>query len=263
MINLIKADLYRITRSKGIYITFLIFIFLLVLESIGEAGTVGVSIQSANTGIYQPANILYGINMPFVVMGHLDNYLYVLLAAIVIIAASDFSSSTVKNILSNGTSRITYFMSKLTLLSIFSALLVLISFILPTLIVTVLNGFGGTLDSAYMADIVAAFFLELLMYISMTCLGLFFVFSTRKTAYVNTLFILYNFIPVLVILLFSQFIPNLMDLFKYETITTIRNISAIETFESVDYVRTVLIGLGITTFSFIGTYISFRKCDIK
>lgn len=265
MTNVIKADLYRITRSKGIYISFAILLFFQFLETIGEAGTVGVNVSSGEgtEAVNTVADALIGMNMPFIIMQRMDNYLYILLAFIVIVAATDFSTSTVKNTLACGISRVQYFMAKFTLLGTISTLMVTISFVFPTLLATAKNGFGGEITGDYLQRVFVAYLLEVFLFLAVVCISLLFVFVTKRTAYVNTLFIMFTLLPMLLIFGFSQIIPDLLKLFKYEAITNIRYISQIAHFTSSDYSRVILVGLSIMIISFAGVVLSFRKCDIK
>jgi len=46
MVNLIKADIYRLLRSKGIYITMGFLVALCILQSFGMMESIGVSSAS-------------------------------------------------------------------------------------------------------------------------------------------------------------------------------------------------------------------------
>jgi ABC-2 type transport system permease protein len=261
--NLIRADLYRLFRSKGIYICFSIIILFLILVSYGQSGSIGVQVSGEELGQETNQLKLIGQNAPFIVIGSIDNNLYLLLAIIILIAGIDFSNKTVKNTISFGITRKKYYLSKFILSNIFAFVVVLLIFVIPLILTTILNGFGEKPNTDYWIDLIIAFGLEYLMFVAMSSLCLFYLFSTRRIAFTNSLFIGSCMVPTIIILILFSIDKKFNSLFKYEPIINMRSVSNITNFSNIDYIKFVMIALVIILISFLGTYLNFRKCDIK
>lgn len=267
MFQLIKADLYRVSRTKGIYITISLFIVALLLEVIGITGNFGVTIGDINS--YNNLNalnsnyIIVGKQMPFIIMSHLDNYLYILLAFIIMFSAIDFSSNCVKNTLSSGITRKKYFLSKYLISIIIATCILLISIFLPTVIISIIYGFGGDITKSYILQIICAFLLELLLYIGVLSFIQLLVFVTKKISYVNTFFFIFMLLPMLVITFITFIYPKLTFLYNFEIVTLIRKVSSINAFTSDDFIRSILVPSILIILCLTITLKSFKDCDVK
>ena len=185
MWNMIRADLQRIFRGKGIWITLGIFFFinlLLTISYFGDGpGFRGPSIYiegmeddmmvDIDTGL--PA---YGGNMPALTMS--DFTLYFILPVIGLISVVDFSSGAVKNLLSTGTNRTKYYFSKL-ILSCTVVATMFISFILiPTVVITIGRGFGDGFAEGTLVMFLGRF----LLIMAATTFAVMLSFVTKKAA---------------------------------------------------------------------------------
>lgn len=142
MINMIRADLYRIFRGKGIYIAMLIMLAMIgaSIYNVGP-GTVGmVEVDGVSTSQYSAENGVLGDmsyeqvqNMStkefrkamLKVKGYeLDrdilavnmNMYYIFIFVIALVITTDFSGGCIKNTLSSAISRKRYFSSKAVLI---------------------------------------------------------------------------------------------------------------------------------------------------
>lgn len=269
MLNLIKADVYRILRGKGFYIALAFLITMYVLQALGEFGSIGVNVSNTEQGkealeVLQPnTEALLGMNAPMYLLRTADNYLYFLLVFIVIIASADFSDGSTKNVLSCGVSRLQYYTSKLIMSWGVAILLVVTSVVVPTLLITVKNGFGNPVDSLWLEHSLKAYSLLILFFMAMTGIGIFFVFATRKTAAVYGLYIAFCMAPLTIIGILSMISDRYIKFFKYEFILNIRNLADIQIFTSADYQRVIMIGMVYLVVSVLAGYQLFRRCDIK
>lgn len=262
MLNMIKADLYRIFHGKGIYITIGLLIIIWALQILPETfGTIGMNIEDLNE--VETVTQLTGMNTPLKVMESTDNYLYFLLALIVFVAATDFSSGTAKNALSNGMSRVKYYFSKLILSSIFCVVLVLVSIIVPTFFVTLKSGFGGSIDSEYIFQLLKAVALQLFMFLSVTSVGVFLAFTTKRTVAVNGFYIAFCLVPMLIIVILMNVSDKFMKLLKYDVVMNIRSIAHIDVMTQNDVTRVLIIGSVYLLLSTMVGLLIFRKGDIK
>lgn len=281
MKNIIKADMYRMLRGKGLYITFGILIVFIVLQTValGSVGTVGVMIMTEETStlvsyenedgsvstVYtEPeSEIFNGETAPFSMMGTTDNLLFFVLAFIIFIGATDFSEGCAKNVLSNGMPRVKYYLAKLILSCAFCIPVLLFNVILPIITATVMNGFGGTLDLAFIGSIIRPFLAQLFLCLAVTFVGVFFVFLTKKTAAVNGAFIAFYFIPLMIAMLLPTIIPELKFLADYEIISNIRSIANIDTAAQTEIIRAFIIGGFFMTASTVAGLLIFKKSEIK
>lgn len=262
MMNLIKADLYRIFRGKGIYITFAFLILLCFLQTIGEMESIGISSSSMETVedvIYQ----VVGRNVPFSIMQSIDNMIYILLPVIIFISAVDFSSGTAKNVLANGVSRTQYYFSKLILAMLFCIVMAVASIIIPTVIVTALKGFGGRFDLAYMGQVLKVFGLQLFLLLTVTSIGIFFAFTTRSTAKVNALYLAFCLLPLLIIVLLFGISESFAKLLDFELVMNIRKAATANSLAAGEIAQIFAVGSVYLSLSLVGSLALFRKCDIK
>lgn len=261
MLNIIKADWYRLRNHKGIYITFVLLILFLLLQGMGAKGHIGVATETMNQELY--AEEATGGNMILGIISSIDNQAYFLLAFIIFIAGADFSSGTIKNALASGVSRKEFFLSKLILSVVFALVIVVLSGLIPTLVTTLSNGFGGPLSKGQWSNVFKAYGLVLYMYVALSVFCLMLVFTSRRIAVVNSIYIVFCLVPMLLIVILSMINESFIKLLNYEFISNIRKIEAINLFESGDYVRVILIGSLLILMSLVTTYTFYRKSDIK
>ena len=136
MLNIIKADLFRILKGKGIYII-IILLFLLSLMSAYTVSplNVGLNVSGDTTETYglsdewleklysvksmsETRDILinhghYEVDVANVV--HNNNMYYFFIAVVVFVLCCDFSNGTIKNTVSTNISKKKYYFSKLLL----------------------------------------------------------------------------------------------------------------------------------------------------
>ncbi len=262
MINLIKADIYRLIRSKGIYITMGFLVALCILQSFGMMESIGVSSASIE-GLEEVEPVFTGRMTPFTMMKSNDNLLYILLPIIIFISSVDFSSGTAKNVLANGVSRTHYYLAKLILSLIFCTITVIFSILIPTVIVTLLNGFGGRFDFVFISEVFGIISVQLLLLLAVTSIGVFFVFLTRSTAKVNALYMAFCLLPMLLIFLLVTISESFSNLLDYEMVMNIRLSAYVNSLAQTDVMRMIFVGiLYIFLSTFVGLIV-FKKCDIK
>ena len=138
MINMIKADLYRIFRSKGIYIALFLMIAMLAMsvysvspgyvgqmqigdmntaqyssdDAIEEEGVSAEEVHSMNLQEYREAMLKTDFEFDKAILGANMNLYYIFIFVIAIIITADFSGGCIKNTLSSAIDRKKYFLSK-------------------------------------------------------------------------------------------------------------------------------------------------------
>ena len=272
MLNIIRADLYRILRGKGFYITAFLLILYIVLQ-VAANSTGGVMVTSSSMVAYTDADgtvhysyeqpIFTGSLAPIKMIENADVMLYFLLPFIIFIAAADFSTDAVKNVLSNGMSRIKYYLSKLILSCIFCFLVLITQVIVSMITGTILRGFGGDFNIEFIGQILRPFSAQLVMFIAVTCIGIFLVFATKRTAAVNGAYIAFCMLPLLIMLILYQFNDKLEFLMDYDIVMNIRLLAGIDTAASGDIVRAFAIGGFYILASTIGGIMLFKRSEVK
>ncbi len=261
MLNIIKADLYRIFKGKGIYITFIFFIAIIVLQIYsGSLGAVGVNTDTVSS--YDNIK-LTGAIAPFATSSFVDNYLYYLLPIIVIIAAVDFGAGTVKNILSNGVSRIKYYFSKLILAFIASTVMLFLNVVLSILLATMINGFGGEFNAKFISDILRVLLPQLYLFFAMSSVGIFLTFSTKRVGALSGYYIGFCLVPMILVYILSIGWPNALKLLDYDIVSNLRMLGGIVSFSNTDLARVYLLGSFYILVSTIGGLLLFRRSEIK
>ncbi len=209
MINIIKADLYRIVRNKAFYIALAILILMLGMSIyVVQAGMIGMTVASPETAsmeeiapeldgmTYEEINSLTMSDMREIMLKaenyELDReiagqnmnlyYIFIFIASIIII--TDFSNKSVKNTLSSAISRNKYFFSKILLVNLICVALFLLN--------NYLAHFGNIIFnskdiSASLETITKVTLLQLPPVLAITNILTGFAFILRKNALFNTI----------------------------------------------------------------------------
>ena len=153
MLNMIKADFYRIVRSKAIYIAAVMMLAMITVSVyFVEPGSIGVGVDfSVDNGMgsgindemaemdYEQLNALstkefrelmlkttdYSLDRD--ILAHNMNMYYVFIFIAAVAVAADFSGSCVKNTLSSAISRKKYFLSKLVFVILVCAVMLFLN----------------------------------------------------------------------------------------------------------------------------------------
>jgi len=130
------------------------------------------------------------------------------------------------------------------------------------LVATVLGGFG-TAAAGYWANLVQVLGAQLLMIIAMVCIGIFFVFTTKRTAAVNGAFIAFILAPAIIISILTFADPWFERLFDFDMTTNIMRLANLRYLET----REIATALGLGSFYILATTIGgialFKRAEIK
>lgn len=267
MLRIIKADMYRLVRGKGIYIVFALVTIMLILEAAGNVGTIGVNVSITENENVDAGELLSGKltgkEAVFHTIGTSDNLVYFLLAILIMIAAIDFSDGNIKNVLSGGVSRRRFYFAKWMLSVLFTIFAMILNIIIPIATATVINGFGGKIDSAFIQDLLLGTGIQLLLIIGIVSFGIFLVFVTRKSSAVIGGYIAFCILPMVIILILTEINTKFESLYKYDIISNIRMVSNPSALESGDIVRAAMIGIACTVLPLVFGLGIFKKCEIK
>jgi ABC-2 type transport system permease protein len=275
MRNIIRADLYRVFRGKGVYITLVIFLGVIALQVV-SGGVVNTGVSYDNYEAVNTAEDEFdldailaemfrkptGAEAPFKAMSATDSLLYILLPLLVFIIVADFTSGAAKNTLIHGVTRGKYYASKLLLSSMTCVALLVMYIVLSILAATLVSGFGGTFDSEFIWSVGRVMLVQACLCLAMTCVGTFFAFLIRSSAVIG---IYIAFLLGFQVLIFTlTFVDDwFMNLFDYELTWNLGKAAHIDTLASPEVTQMLLVGAVYMIVSIIGGYVLFRKAEVK
>lgn len=279
MLNLIKADLYRVFKGKSIYIALIILLSLISIScftmSPGHIGIVATKDTSdviydeelnqklSNTNsIIETRRLVkeYG-SYPIdkLQLGANINLYYFFIIIVAVVLVNDLSNSTAKNTLSSAISRKKYYASKLITCLLLGTGLILINNYISYFLNLIMN---GTNFSSGILEITKLTILQLpILYgiISLlVCLG----FCFKKSANFNSITIpLIILVQLTIMGIATLFHLDANHLLSYELQYILTNLVTNQT--TTYLVKTTLLGLiYFIGFTAIG-YTVFKKAEIK
>jgi len=273
MMNIIRADIYRIMRGKGLYITLLIVLGAIIMQSAGGGQLVTGIDYDAVVLMQNPENLENmqlqdyferptGAHAPFRAMASASNIVYFLLPLLCFIGVVDFSSGAVKNTLAKGVSRVKYYGAKLILTCACCAMLHLAYVLIFTIVATIVSGFGGAFDGEFIFNVARTFLAQLLVLLAVACVGNFLVFLMRSAAVIGV-YIAFALVPIIVIMLLTVFDDWFLRLFNYELTTTIGMMNHIGTLPSREIAMGLLVAAGYMLAATAGGYLLLRRAEVK
>ena len=294
MISLIKADIYRIFRSKGIYITLAIlaaFVALTIFVFGAAMTQAGLTINTVDTpyGLQLTSDELanmtdlvermdtltnelmqdmitlpHGITAADAVQIAMENVasvmIYFAIPLLVIVSMASFSSGAIKNELSTGHSRFAIYVSKFLLAALLSVLLLAIHLVLSVLFALPAAGFG-TWGGGMVANLLQSFLLQGLTMVALMSVGTFLCFATRKTSAVIGLFLAFIWLPVALVQLLSMAFSGALAYMYYDLgnqLMFFANVSA-----NTQLLRGIAIALGYIIVPTVAGIALFKKAEIK
>ena len=278
MINMIKADFYRILKGKGIYFAFAIIILLAAIDIyFVEPGTFGVRIETGTVIENELSDMSYdeigemsmseyrrimlnteGYALDKEILAYNVNLYYPFIFIAAIFITADFSGSCIKNTLSSSISRKKYFFSKLV--SVFLCCLIL--FFLNTYIVYFANIIFNTKNLA--SDIGAVTKITLLQIPPILALASMLTgiaFMLKRTASYNGVAIPFMMVVQLLLMLLSALFKIPQELFNYELQGMIVKITTDPSPEFV--LKSYAVCAAITIIFNLAGWLAFRKAEIK
>lgn len=284
MINMIRADLYRLIRSKGLYIAVLFMLLMIGLSvyfvgpgSIGLRNSVIMSdeasdqLHSVIIGLPEDEQLsisaekyreimlkIEGYELDRDILGANINLYYVFIFIAVIIITADFSGGSVKNTLSSAISRSKYYLSKLCLISLCCvAVLFLNTYIVH--FATII--FDGKNLASSLGVVTKITLLQIPPTLALASILTGIGFMAKRTAVFNTIAI-----PLIVV--FQMVLRGAALIFKikdkylrYEFQEMMTNLADEPTAEFI-WGSIAVCAAVIAVFNIIG-YLSFKKAEIK
>jgi ABC-2 type transport system permease protein len=197
MLNIIKADTKRILRSKSVWVMPILILIMTAMLSALFAGLKYVMSLDLSAVLGDSMDSLAAIGTiastgyDMAIMNlQSDTLIYVMLVILLSVSAFDFSSGTIKNMLSIGKSKQQIYISKLITSCIWTVLGVLFYSFSSVLMGSIFFGFDVT--GSQIVDVLLITLQQIPVYLAVIMTGHMFVFMTQKVAgsimlYIGTL----------------------------------------------------------------------------
>lgn len=142
MIRLIKADTYRLLRTKGFYITMVLMVaYAAMIVTSQSVGSVGVNMEDKIDALSTQWNLKLAVQYTSFSSAFL---VYFLIGLFVILFGYEFSQRTYKNSLTAGVTRLTFVLSKYLIQLLFFFIATILYFGGATLFAIFKYGIGDT-----------------------------------------------------------------------------------------------------------------------
>jgi len=266
MMNIIRADIYRLLRGKAIYFTFAVLLLMniLTIATSSQGGIIVDVSEQESLSSFEDVDVIYnGMNIPEVLYKSTPNLVYLLLPLIIAVASPMFSHGAIKNSLSYGMSRTKLYISKLIFSSVLALILMLLYILSGILLATMIRGFGGTPPDGYWLNIIKICCAQSFMLLAMNSIGIFLAFTTKRTAIVNGAYIAFCLIPTSIIMLLMQVEPDFVKVFDYEIHQLILKFGSIAEMVTTDFVKSFVTGAIYIIAPTIAGTLLFKRSEIK
>ena len=269
MINLMRADMYRILRGKGIYICFAIMlaVILLTVYVMRIAPTMGVSGEVVIEGFEfedraLQDNYMSGASSATMAIGAMNNMIYIFLPLLIIVSMAAFSSRAVKNELTVGIGRVKFYLSKLFLGSILSFVFMALYLVLSVALAATVDGMGYW-GSGFFTEIMQAFGLQILLLLGFVSMGVFFGFLTRRTSATIGLYIALALVPSIIISILSGPFPRALNAFYYDLSGLYFHFARPGDMTGFEICRGIIVSLVYIAVSTIAGLVLFKRAEIR
>ncbi len=279
MLNMMKADMYRLLKGKAIYIIFVFLILTSFVSAIGiSPGHIGMSTSSGTAIDINDAEFVEKLSkakslkdvrevikskgafeLDKAVIGTNANLYYLFIVLVVIVLCTDFSNKSIKNTLSSAISRKKYYGSKTLLIFLLATFFTFFNTYFFYFLNIIINGkeFASSL-----LEVTKVTILELPLLYGIISLLICFAFLFKKTSTFNTVAIPFILGLQLVVIGITSLFKIKADWFyNYEFQFALEKIAQNPNTQYL-IACTVLGIFYILIFHTIGYY-SFKKSEIK
>ena len=264
MMNMIRADIFRILRGKALYITFAAVLALnILMVATSEPAGVSIGVNDQERYEEQESVIFNGLNIVEILYTNMNNMSYFILPLLILVIAPMFSNGSVKNGLSRGMSRTKLYIEKLLLSSGLSLLLMLFYIASGVLIATILRGYGGPPPDGYWQNIIKTCSSQFFMMLSLNCVGTFLVFVSKRTSVVIGAYIAFTIVPAFIIMALMNSDPAFIRFYDFDIQNIISKFGFFEALEPSDFVKSFATGAFYIIATIVAGTALFKKAEIK
>ena len=267
MFNLIKADLNRIKKSKSLWIMPLIILIMVAvlcgmfagLNYLMQLDLSAILGESADALAMLGSIASNGYEMTIMNLQS-DTLIYVLIVIFLVVSAFDFSSGTVKNLLSIGKSKKLIYTSKLLTSYIWTICAVIFYAVVSTILGYLF--FASEINGTEIGNIALITLRQIPIYLAITSTGHFLVFATQKTApsiliYIGAFVMLETIAPIMDLIIKGDFrFSLLMPLYQLIELTNMDS-------EAISLLTVYISCAVYIAADAFGGYYIFKKSELK
>ncbi|GAX07889.1 ABC-2 family transporter protein [Secundilactobacillus silagincola] len=258
MLNMARADTYRLFRSKGFYITQILMIIVATISILTSTiGIIGGGSDALSN--FQAANqrvVWTGVQCVKAMSSETSALIYFILPLFIMTIGFEFSRQIYKNPLSSGMTRLNYFISKYVIFLLISACQVIFYYLFIFLAGGFKNGFGK-ITGHFLVKLLQTSsiqLLELSAIFAISTLVMYLFFSTI-TAVVTT--ILFPLIITVLVQIFTK-----QHWLKYFSFQNNVDSAYFTHCTSGQMSQLLLAGFGTIIVCLVLAFLSFRKRDL-
>lgn len=259
MMNIIKADFFRLRKSKVLFgiivgiVSILLFGNLLAMQGDGK-----MTLMSDTQGLNEVNYAIKGSKVMVELLKGSGVLMFFVLPIVLNVFISDFKFNTVKNIVGYKYSRKLIYFSKLILCSLLAIVLPMVYVVIGLILNLAFNQMAGAVNISDFVNVIQVILVQAPIYIGfvgvMLLIGI--LFQSGTVTIITT--IVYQTAILLVVALFKT-----IDISSYEPVTCLDKAAYLASLGSNDVFQILLVGVVMIVASILcGSYLYERK-DFK
>lgn len=261
--RLLRIEWHKLKPNRTFWILSGIFMAMLILAILTMQEVAGKAVSDTPLGMFAPKLYIYQYPQIWHFLTYLASFLKIIPAMIIIMmVANELTFKTLRQQIINGLSRMEFFLGKMILIVFLSLFATLVVLGLGLILGGIYSQGHDTADIFLKMDFVAAYFLQMIGYLTVAfLLGLLL----RKAVFAVGVLLLYTFVlePILIHYIpegIAQFLP----LFPFEHSVRFPLASFLPELEMQNSVGTVMFAMiGLYTLVYAGlTLLLLRKRDL-
>lgn len=262
MLDLIRADLYRLVHGKALWVTSgALALFCLLAGSGLFSPTFRMTVGPDR--VEQVSRIASGSQAPFSLMAAPGFLVLFFLPILITVACTDFTTGAIRNQLARGSSRAGVYGARLLLACLIGVVFDLLQVALPLISGAIVQGFGQPLDAGYLAKLAEVFLLQLPLYLGVISIGICLVFLSRKAGISIAAYLVIFGGAQLLTAVWTSFPGRVAPLLRYELLYSLRQAVAVQSLAAQDVARMVVLATGYLLLPTALGIVAFQKSDIQ
>lgn len=259
MINMLKADLYRIFRSKSFWITQIILVVIVVLSVYFSAVTefeVSVGVEEGAQVANDFSKVAWTGCFSIQALMQMSSILaFVMMPIFKIIVGNDLSKEAYKNIIPIGISRTAYLSSKYVVFLVVSLLQFVFYYLSGFLVGTVINGVGQFVVP--INEVVWSFFLSYCEFQALYALMMLVLYLSFSNVAAILFGILYPMLISIPVIVFPE--ATWLNNFNFGELITYIPVSS---FSTQDWIQLIVPVIAAIVIGIAGSVIIFKKKEL-